>query len=152
MNAGRRDTHLTSIPGIPHTLVNHPACETPGLQFRAGSGFTPRQDSLELSRHTSRLSCQPSTIIWSHLKVLMVLFKCRNVVKTGRWKHQLLVQIFVHDEVNKSQLEETFVAILSHISVARWRCLKAALLLAQSDLRNMETQLLIYSISALGFI
>ena len=40
---------LTSIRGTAHTLMNHSACETPGWQFIAGSGFKPRLDSLEAS-------------------------------------------------------------------------------------------------------
>ena len=36
-----------SIRETAHTLMNHPACETPGSQFRAGSGFKPRLDRLE---------------------------------------------------------------------------------------------------------
>ena len=41
-----------------HTLINHRACETPGRQFIADSGFKPRLDSIEVNVHTSRLSRQ----------------------------------------------------------------------------------------------
>ena len=40
-----RTSSLTSIQGAAHTSTNHPACETPGWQFIAGSGFKPRRDS-----------------------------------------------------------------------------------------------------------
>ena len=55
-------THsLTSIRGLANTLMNHPACETMGRHFIAGSGYKPRRDSLEESSvHTLRSSCQSS--------------------------------------------------------------------------------------------
>ena len=45
---------LTPIQGMAHKLMNRPACETPGWQFIAGSGFKLMLDSLEESMHTSR--------------------------------------------------------------------------------------------------
>ena len=44
---------LTSNWGMAHTLMNHPASETPGRQFIAGPRFEPRLDSLEASLRTS---------------------------------------------------------------------------------------------------
>ena len=54
-----RTPGLTSIQGMAHTLMNYPACETPGWEFIAGSGFEPKLHSLEASVHTSKPSCQP---------------------------------------------------------------------------------------------
>ena len=45
---------LSSIRGTAHTLMNHPACETLGWQFIAGSGFKSRQH--RASMRTSQLS------------------------------------------------------------------------------------------------
>ena len=60
-----------------HPLMNHPACETPGWQFIAGSGFEPRRDSLEASVHTFRPSWSQMTSI--HAACMPVLGK-REVV------------------------------------------------------------------------
>ena len=49
---------LTSIRGKAHTLMNHPACETLGWQFRGGLGIKPKRDGLEASVHNFRPSCQ----------------------------------------------------------------------------------------------
>ena len=59
ISASRQDSRWTSIGGTGQTLTNLPACETPGWQFIAGSGFKPRLDSFETSVCTSGLSCQP---------------------------------------------------------------------------------------------
>ena len=37
---------LTFNRETAHTLMNHPACETPGWQFIAGLGFEPKRDNL----------------------------------------------------------------------------------------------------------
>ena len=56
---------LTCFRGMAHTSTNHPACETLGRQFIAGSGFKPRLDTLEVSLHTLRPSCQPNVgVVW----------------------------------------------------------------------------------------
>ena len=38
---------LTYVRETAHTFMNHPACETPGWQFIAESGFEPRLESSE---------------------------------------------------------------------------------------------------------
>ena len=48
---------LTSIQGTAQTLMNHSACKTPGWLFIAGLELEPRRDSLEVSVHTTRISC-----------------------------------------------------------------------------------------------
>ena len=46
-----------------HWWIDHPACETPGWPFIAGLGFKPRLDSIEVSVHTLRSSCQSGHIL-----------------------------------------------------------------------------------------
>ena len=85
--------------------MNHTACETPGWQFIAGLGFTPRLDSPSSSMHTSRLSCQPLIPCTCDIKIVhgkdfcsfIYLFLCKSfaLLRLYRDTSQLHFQSFI---------------------------------------------------------
>jgi len=88
-----------------HTLMNHPACETPGWQFIAVSGFKPKLDSLETSMHTSRLGHSASP----YTSVIIGVLTESNLLKYILWgssihSHTLHCQV-MNTDFSKGPLE-----------------------------------------------